>query len=190
MPEIWNDWLKLVKDITSCKKCEMSQTKQNYVIGNIKLSLKPSVLPWIMFIGDTPGAHEDVQGLPFQGQAGDALENQIKRIRLHKFEYYICNAIKCRPIDEGGNQRAPTDDEYFNCSFYLARQYNLLKPKVVVLLGKSARNAWKLVSNKDPKLITLDFIHPAYGVYHDKMPEFQKQFDELRNIVLHIRNSR
>jgi uracil-DNA glycosylase len=88
----------------------------------------------LMFIGEGPGFHEDKQGLPFVGAAGQLLTRLLSEIHLSRPEVYICNVIKCRPP---GN-RDPLPDEIESCRPYLAEQIRLVDPKVIVTLGNFA----------------------------------------------------
>ena len=88
----------------------------------------------LMFIGEAPGADEDIQGEPFVGRAGQLLNNMIKAMGLSREEIYIANIIKCRPP---GN-RTPERDECETCSPFLMRQIAAIKPKVIVALGAVA----------------------------------------------------
>jgi uracil-DNA glycosylase len=87
-----------------------------------------------MFIGEGPGFHEDKQGLPFVGAAGQLLTRLLSEIGLSRSEVYICNVIKCRPP---GN-RDPLPDEIESCRPYLAEQIRLVDPKVIITLGNFA----------------------------------------------------
>jgi len=88
----------------------------------------------LMFIGEAPGADEDIQGEPFVGRAGQLLTNMIKAMGLMREQVYIANIIKCRPP----NNRTPERDECETCSPFLMRQIATIKPKVIVALGAVA----------------------------------------------------
>jgi len=85
-----------------------------------------------MFIGEAPGFHEDQQGRPFVGAAGQFLEELLASINLSRREVYICNVIKCRPP----NNREPQPDELAACRPYIDKQIALIKPKIIVTLGR------------------------------------------------------
>jgi DNA polymerase len=87
-----------------------------------------------MFIGEAPGADEDRQGKPFVGKAGQLLTDIIKAMKLTRDDVYIANVIKCRPPEN----RNPEPDELESCRPYIRRQIELIKPKVIVTLGKFA----------------------------------------------------
>ena len=85
-----------------------------------------------MFVGEAPGADEDVQGIPFVGRAGQLLTKIIEAIDLTRDDVYIANVIKCRPPQN----RNPEPDEVATCEPFLFRQIDVIKPKVIVALGK------------------------------------------------------
>jgi uracil-DNA glycosylase len=91
----------------------------------------------LMFIGEAPGADEDVQGEPFVGRAGQLLTKIIEAIQLRRSDVYIANVIKCRPP---GN-RNPEPDEVATCEPFLFRQIDLIRPRVIVALGTFAAHA-------------------------------------------------
>ena len=121
-----------------------------------------------MFVGEAPGADEDIQGIPFVGRAGQLLTKIIEAIGLTRDDVYIANVIKCRPPQN----RNPEPDEVETCEPFLFRQIDIIKPKVIVALGKFAAQA--LLRTLDPisrlrgrvfeyrgaKLIPT--FHPAY----------------------------
>lgn len=88
----------------------------------------------IMFIGEGPGADEDIQGEPFVGKAGQLMNKAFEYIGIERNNVYIANIVKCRPP----NNRNPEDDEINNCLDYLRNQVILVKPKIIVLLGSVA----------------------------------------------------
>jgi DNA polymerase len=122
-------WPDLAKAVAECRACGLCQQRKQAVLGVGDLQ------PDWLFIGEGPGAEEDVKGEPFVGQAGKLLDAMLASIDLARDKkVYIANAVKCRPP---GN-RTPEAAEMATCHPYLARQIALLKPKVIVLLGKAA----------------------------------------------------
>ena len=115
-------------DIGDCKLCRLAKGRTNLVFGTGSPSAE------IMFIGEAPGADEDIQGLPFVGRAGQLLTNMINAMGLKRDDVYIANIIKCRPP---GN-RTPERDECETCSPFLMRQIAIIRPKVIVALGAVA----------------------------------------------------
>ena len=113
----------------SCTKCALSAGRTQVVFG----SGSPDAD--LVFVGEAPGFHEDQQGVPFVGQAGKLLDNMLGAIKLKRgHNVYIANVVKCRPP---GN-RNPEPGEAAQCEPYLHRQIALIKPKLIVALGKVA----------------------------------------------------
>ena len=125
---MYDNWEQLEETAKECKKCKLCQNRNNVVFGtgNRQASL--------MFIGEGPGADEDLQGTPFVGKAGKLMNMAFEAIGLKREEVYIANIVKCRPP---GN-RNPQDDEAIACLDYLRNQVILVKPKIIVLLGSVA----------------------------------------------------
>jgi DNA polymerase len=119
---------RLREEILSCVKCNLSNTRIKAVPGEGNLNSE------IIFIGEAPGANEDKEGIPFCGAAGKFLDEMLSSIGLHRNDVYIMNTIKCRPP---GN-RDPEDQEKEACREYLDRQIELIKPKIIVCLGRHA----------------------------------------------------
>jgi DNA polymerase len=138
-----------------CKKCRLhaNRTQTVFGVGNPR--------PELVFVGEGPGADEDAQGEPFVGRAGQLLTRMIAAMTLTRDQVYIGNVVKCRPP---GN-RTPSDDEMEICSPFLFRQLAILRPKVIVALGRPATQT--LLATKAP--ITkirgqfYDFPPPAFA---------------------------
>jgi uracil-DNA glycosylase family 4 len=125
----WPELKSMVRDCTACK-LRAGCTQTVFGIGDEQAD-------WL-FIGEGPGADEDARGEPFVGQAGKLLDNMLLALKLKRGnKVYIANIVKCRPP---GN-RAPEPDEIVACLPYLERQIALIKPKIIVALGKTAANA-------------------------------------------------
>ncbi|MFH1032846.1 MAG: uracil-DNA glycosylase [Chloroflexota bacterium] len=116
----------LCQEIALCRKCEIARSRTNVVPGEGAENAE------IMFIGEAPGWHEDQQGRPFVGPAGQFLEELLASIGLKRSQVYIANVIKCRPP---GN-REPLPGEIQNCREWLQRQIDLIRPKMIVTLGR------------------------------------------------------
>lgn len=125
---MYDNWEQLEDETKQCVKCKLCQTRNNVVfgIGNKNADL--------MFIGEGPGADEDMQGEPFVGKAGKLMNMAFEIIGLKREDVYIANIVKCRPP----SNRNPQDDEAFACLNYLRNQVILIKPKIIVLLGSVA----------------------------------------------------
>jgi uracil-DNA glycosylase family 4 len=122
--------LKLIReDLGECTRCKLHKQGRKQIVfgvGNPRADL--------MFVGEGPGADEDMQGEPFVGRAGQLLNNMIKAMGIRREDVYIANVVKCRPP---GN-RTPERDECETCSPFLMRQISVIKPKVMVALGAVA----------------------------------------------------
>ena len=116
----------LNKEIALCRQCEIVKTRTHSVPGEGAENAE------IMFIGEAPGWHEDQQGRPFIGPAGQFLDELLASIDLKRPQVYIANVIKCRPP---GN-RDPLPTEITNCQKWLDRQIKLISPKIIVTLGR------------------------------------------------------
>ena len=147
-------------DCSRCKLHTLGRSRIVFGVGNSSAAL--------MFVGEAPGADEDEQGIPFVGRAGQLLTKIIEAIELKRDDVYIANVIKCRPP----NNRNPEPDEVATCEPYLFRQIDVIKPQVIVTLGKFATQC--LLRSEEPisklrgrvfdyrgsKLIPT--FHPAY----------------------------
>ena len=125
---MYSTWEELEDGIKECKKCKLHSTRNNIVfgVGNREADL--------MFIGEGPGADEDVQGEPFVGKAGKLMDKAFIGLGIKREEVYIANIVKCRPPQN----RNPEKDEALACIDYLRAQVILVKPKIIVLLGSVA----------------------------------------------------
>jgi uracil-DNA glycosylase family 4 len=117
---------ELYDQVRTCEKCQLSQSRTLAVPGEGPEDAR------ILFIGEAPGFHEDRQGRPFVGAAGQYLNELLVKVGLKREEVYIANVIKCRPP---GN-RDPLPDEVATCRTYLDRQIDLIRPHMVVTLGR------------------------------------------------------
>jgi len=122
--------LKIIReDLGDCTRCVLHKQGRKQIVFGVG---NPSAE--LMFIGEAPGADEDIQGEPFVGRAGQLLNNMIKAMGISREDVYIANIIKCRPP----NNRTPERDECETCSPFLMRQIAAIKPKVIVALGSVA----------------------------------------------------
>jgi uracil-DNA glycosylase family 4 len=116
-------------DCTRCKLHTLGRRQIVFGVGNPAADL--------MFVGEAPGADEDIQGIPFVGRAGQLLTKIIEAIDLRREDVYIANVIKCRPPEN----RNPDPDEVETCEPFLFQQIDAIKPKVIVALGTFAAKA-------------------------------------------------
>ncbi len=124
-------WDSLHAGIAACERCELCRGIHHKVPGQGNGSAE------LMFIGEGPGADEDLQGLAFVGKAGQLLTKMIAAMGMTREQVYICNVVKCRPPQN----RVPTPEEAAACLPFLRQQFALVKPKVIVLLGATAAKA-------------------------------------------------
>ena len=120
----------LARHLLNCARCRLSEKRKTVVFGEGAPDAR------IMFIGEEPGAEEDRTGRPFVGQAGQLLDRMVIAMGFQRAQIYIANVVKCRPP---GN-RDPKDDEISACSGFLDRQIELIRPDVIVALGRFAAN--------------------------------------------------
>lgn len=126
-----NSFEELEEEIKGCSKCKLCNNRNNIVLGCGNKNAK------VMFIGEGPGADEDIQGEPFVGKAGKLMNQAFKGVGIKREDVYICNVVKCRPP----MNRNPETDEVKACIDYLRAQVVLVKPKIIVLLGSVALKA-------------------------------------------------
>lgn len=125
---MYDNWEKLEETVKQCKLCKLCQNRNNVVFGTGDKQAK------VMFIGEGPGADEDLQGEPFVGRAGKLMNMAFQTIGLDRNDVYIANVVKCRPP----SNRNPEEDESTACLNYLRNQVILVKPEIIVLLGSVA----------------------------------------------------
>jgi DNA polymerase len=130
------DWARLEQAVAGCVRCGLCQTRTRTVFG-----VGDRKANWL-FVGEGPGRNEDLQGEPFVGPAGKLLDNMLLALDLRRGENaFIANVVKCRPTGADGRDRPPAPEEVAACLPYLERQIALLKPSVIVALGKTAATA-------------------------------------------------
>ena len=129
------DLLDLQEQVKTCKECALHQSRTQTVFG-----AGNTQSDWFI-IGEAPGSEEDVKGEPFVGRAGQLLNSMLLAMGLPRNEIFIANILKCRPP----NNRDPKTDEVDACRKYLKRQLELIKPKIILALGRiAAQNLLKL----------------------------------------------
>ena len=131
--ETKNQNIKILNDyamsISACQKCQLGKSRTNFVFG----SGDPRAS--LMLIGEAPGEHEDKKGEPFVGRSGDLLDKILRAININRETgVFISNVLKCRPPDN----RNPLNSEINKCEPYLVEQINIIKPRLIVALGKVA----------------------------------------------------
>lgn len=145
------EWKRLEKVCRSCRECSLCEGRTNVVFGMGDPKAE------VLFVGEGPGANEDKEGLPFVGKAGMLLDDMLAIIGMQRSEVYITNIVKCRPPQN----RDPLEVEQEACMDYLRRQTALIRPKLIVCLGRISAM----------KLIHPDFkITREHGVWYTKGP--------------------
>ncbi len=123
---------ELAEQVNACTKCDLSKNRTRAVPGEGDPNAD------IAFVGEGPGFHEDQQGRPFVGQAGKFLDELLASIGLRRQDVYICNVIKCR----APNNRDPLPGEIGACRPWLDRQLEIIKPRMIVTLGRFSMNRY------------------------------------------------
>jgi DNA polymerase len=156
---ITDNWESLQAEVAACRKCVLCETRTQTVFGSGNKQAD-----WLL-IGEAPGQSEDQQGLPFVGSAGQLLTEMLRAIGLAREDVFIANIVKCRPP---GN-RDPKADEVAACHDYLQRQRALIKPKIILALGRIA--AQTLLKTDAPLAKLRGNVHtlegtPVVVIYH------------------------
>ncbi len=174
--------------ICGCLKCALGATRTKFVfgVGNPDAD--------VMFIGEGPGADEDAKGEPFVGRAGQLLNKIIEATGMKRGEVYICNIVKCRPP----NNRAPLPAEEETCTPYLMKQIDLVKPKFIICLGRTAAQ-W-LLKTADGLSALRGRMHDFHGsklivTYHPaallRNPEWKKPtWEDMKMLMKALEESR
>ena len=126
-----DSWEALKQECMACRGCALAETRNHVVFGDGAEDAD------ILLIGEGPGQHEDEQGVPFVGRAGQLLDDMLEIIGLDRTKVYIANIVKCRPPQN----RDPLNVEQDACIGFLRRQTALLRPKIIVCLGRIAAKA-------------------------------------------------
>ena len=175
------------EEIGDCRRCKLCATRKNIVFGtgNPKASL--------MFVGEAPGADEDIQGQPFVGRAGQLLTKMIQAMGLSREEVYIANIIKCRPPEN----RNPQPDEIAACSPFLLKQIESIRPKVICALGTFSAQTLLETQQKISALRgkfhdyhgvkVLPTFHPAYLLRNPN--EKKSVWEDLKKIMEELKKT-
>jgi len=176
----------LAREVSICKKCALAQGRTRAVPGEGPENAA------LMFIGEGPGFHEDQQGRPFVGAAGQFLDELLQSIGLQRADVYITNVVKCRPP---GN-RDPQPEEIAACQPYLDRQIALIKPQVIVTLGRySMARAfpYEKISaihgrpRKVGEIVYVPMFHPAAALHQPSLRNtVEEDFARLPGILAEL----
>ncbi len=179
---------ELYNQIRACTKCDLAKGRTNAVPGEGPERAE------IMFIGEAPGFHEDRQGRPFVGAAGQYLDELLALIGMKREQVYICNVIKCRPPQN----RDPQPEEMNACRPYLDKQIELIKPKVIITISRFAMARWfpdKKISeiHGKPKkvgdLVVLPMYHPAAALHQPSLKRvLAEDFQRVPQILKEMMN--
>lgn len=160
---------ELYEKIAACQDCEeLARTRNKVVPGEGAENAQ------IVFIGEAPGFHEDQQGFPFVGQAGQFLDHLLSSIGLKRSDVYICNVIKCRPPEN----RDPLPTEIGNCQKWLDQQIEMISPKMIVTLGRYSLAKYfpgetiSKIHGKERKIdnvIYYPMYHPAAALHQQSL---------------------
>lgn len=172
------------REMGRCKRCKLYPGAKNLVFGEGSPSAR------LMFIGEAPGAEEDLQGRPFVGAAGQVLNNLLNKLGLAREEVYITNVVKSRPPDN----RDPEPDEIAACLPFLKMQIAAIRPKVIVTLGKISTQA--VLGTKDPltrrrgqwqrygHIRVMPTFHPSYLLRFPK--ERHKTWEDMQRVMEYL----
>ncbi|MFQ5806318.1 MAG: uracil-DNA glycosylase [Phycisphaerae bacterium] len=149
--------------VKGCTECGLHANRRQTVFG------VGCARPAIVFVGEGPGADEDQQGIPFVGRAGQLLTRMIAAMTLTRDQVYICNLVKCRPP----SNRTPNEDEVQTCLPYLYRQLAILRPRVIVALGRPAAQALLQTNTPIGRLRGEFHDFPPLGLQHLGLPPTQ-----------------
>jgi len=183
---------EIADEVHNCRKCGLGQMRTNAVPGEGNPNAR------IVFVGEGPGADEDVQGRPFVGRAGKLLDRILTAMGLKRADVYIGNILKCRPPDN----RDPRPDEIISCLPYLQKQLELIEPEIIVALGAHAARTL-LETNKSigqlrgrfheycpglgQKAIKLmPTYHPAYLLRNYSHENRQKVWEDMKKVLAEL----
>ena len=174
---------KIADAVSSCKKCDLCHSREKGVPGEGPPNAE------LMFIGEGPGFHENMQGRPFVGAAGELLVELLDGIGLKREQVFITNVVKCRPP---GN-RDPQPEELMACNPYLEKQLQIINPKVVVTLGRFSMARFipqAKISEihgqpvKVKGMLVVPFFHPAAALHRPSLrPVVEEDFAKLPDLI-------
>jgi len=176
--------LSLKEEILNCQKCPLYRERKNAVPGEGNSEAE------LMFVGEAPGRDEDVQGNPFVGKAGQLLTKIINAMNFQRKDVFITNVVKCRPP----NNRTPYRKEMELCQPYLLEQIDMIKPRVIVALGKVATDFF---INSDlsmsrlrgsffeyKNILLMPTFHPSYLIRNEANREIKKMvWEDMKKVM-------
>lgn len=192
MPGTASELEVVAQEIRACKRCPLHATRKNAVPG------EGNPYARIMLVGEAPGYNEDIQGRPFVGAAGNLLNELLRLPGLKREEVFITNVIKCRPPEN----RDPREEEIEACKPFLIKQLEVIKPPVLVCLGRhststvfklggvefssimKARGSLKRLRIAGVDVLCLPTLHPAAALYNPRLKGIlEADFKQLKDLV-------
>ncbi len=180
------DYASLIDQIKTCDACTLSKERTQAVPGNGSTDAD------IFFIGEGPGFYEDREGVPFVGRAGALLNRMLDGIGIRRDDVYVTNMVKCRPP----NNRDPLPAEIESCKPFLDEQLNMVRPKVIVTLGRYSFSKFfpgEAISRARGKprswngLVVYPMYHPAAALRNSKFHDaLQRDFSALPELVREV----
>ncbi len=174
---------EVAAEVSTCTKCKLCKGRTRAVPGEGNPNAK------ILFIGEGPGYHEDQQGRPFVGPAGQFLDELLASIHLKRSDVFIANVVKCRPPQN----RDPESDEMAACNDYLDRQIAAIKPRVIVTLGRYSMSKFfggekiSVIHGRARKrdgYICIAMYHPAAGLHQASLKDvIREDFKKIPVII-------
>ncbi|MFO8035273.1 MAG: uracil-DNA glycosylase [Anaerolineales bacterium] len=174
---------EVAREVSVCEKCDLQYSRKKGVPGEGPADAD------IVFIGEGPGFHENIQGRPFVGPAGEFLDELLGTIGMTREDVFITNVVKCRPP---GN-RDPAPQELKACSPYLDRQLQAIKPKVIVTLGRFSMARYiphakiSEIHGQPVKvrgMLVVPFYHPAAALHRPSLrPVVEEDFAKLPELI-------
>lgn len=179
---------ELNRSIEGCTRCGLHKERKRIVFGT------GDPLADIIFVGEAPGEEEDIKGEPFVGKAGNLLTSIIENaMKIKRDSVYICNVVKCRPP----LNREPKEEEIASCIEFLKRQIDIIKPKIIVALGKIATSTLlgKMVSINEIRGKWMEFnsipvmptFHPAYILRNYSYEVRQDVFNDVMKVIQRLK---
>jgi uracil-DNA glycosylase family 4 len=180
---------QIAREVAVCQACALSRTRHKTVPGSGDSHAA------IMFIGEAPGYHEDQQGKPFVGPAGQFLDELLASIGLKRENVFIANVVKCRPP----NNRDPQPDEIAACDHFLQRQIAAIQPKVIVTLGRYSMAKFfsgETISRihgrprRQNGIIYFPLYHPAAALHQPALRRtIEEDFKKLPELIASVEDA-
>lgn len=179
-----NQWTQLRQEILDCRRCRLAESRTQAVPGVGPQEAK------LVIIGEAPGRNEDLQGEPFVGAAGKLMTKMLAEVGIQRETVFITNIVKCRPPEN----RQPLTDERKACHAFLLRQLELIKPKIIALVGRVPAEtlletpirmgAMHGKTFKRGRLTFFVMYHPAAGLYNQNLvSDMEVDMQKLKRLL-------